>query len=241
LAAQAFVPESFKDPQRTFHINIDGTDNVLRAVAALGIKPRIMIAGSSEEYGLVSSKECPINEDQPLRPQSPYAISKIAADMLGGWYANSSGLHVVRTRAFNHSGPGRGEMYVTSSFAKQVAKIEIEGGVLKHGNLEAVRDITDVRDIVRAYRAAIRLEPDVYNIGTGKGIKIADVLKILTKAAKKKIKTELDPALMRKTDVPLLICDSTKFRKLTHWKPTIKIEKTLKDLLDHWRKELKKV
>lgn len=233
LAGQAFVQESFTNPQRTVDVNIKGTINLLEAVKNLGIAPKILLACSSEEYGLVRPEECPINEDQPLRPQSPYAVTKVAADMLGDWYSKQYNLHIVRTRAFNHTGPNRGEMYVTSSFAKQIAQIEKCGGVLKHGNLDAIRDFTDVRDMVRAYKMAIDLPPDVYNIGSGQGITIQKVLDIFRSYSD--VKTELDKSRLRKTEVPRLVCDNSKFVKLTGWKPEILIEQTLLDLLDFWR------
>jgi len=237
LAAQAFVPESFSDPNRTIAVNVNGTINLLEAVKNLGLNPKVLLACSSEEYGFVKPEECPITEDQPLRPQSPYGVSKVACDMLGQWYVDKYDMHIVRTRAFNHTGPGRGEMYVTSSFAKQVAQIEKYGGKLKHGNLDAVRDFTDVRDIVRAYSLAINLKSDVYNIGSGKGIKIKEVLDILVDNENRdpKISFEVDKSRMRKTDVPRLVCDCTKFKKLSGWKPNYKIEETLSDLLEFWR------
>lgn len=235
LAAQAFVGESFGDPNRTIDVNIKGTINLLEAVRNLGIRPKILLACSSEEYGHVEPDECPINENNPLRPMSPYGISKVACDMLGDWYSKQYGLHIVRTRAFNHTGKDRGEMYVTSSFAKQIAQIEKYGGVLKHGNLDAIRDFTDVRDMVKAYILAINLEPDVYNIGSGIGITIQRVLDILNSIG---VKTELDPSRVRKTEVPRLVCDCSKFYKLTGWKPTIKIEQTLSDLLEDWRSKV---
>lgn len=237
LAAQAFVPESFSDPQRTVEVNINGTLNLLEAVKNLGIKPKILLACSSEEYGFVKSEECPIKETNELRPQSPYAVTKVACDMLGKWYTDQYDMHIVRTRAFNHTGPGRGEMYVTSSFAKQIAQIEKYGGVLKYGNLDAVRDFTDVRDMVRAYNIAINLPSDVYNIGSGKGVTIQEVLNILAKESGL-IKIEFDPSRARKTEVPRLICDCSKFKSLTDWKPEISLKETLLDLLNYWRENV---
>src|SRR5215831_6032898 len=157
LAAQSFVPTSWHAPNETLSTNISGTLNIFEAVRASRFAPRIHIAGSSEEYGLVFPDETPVQETNPLRPLSPYAVSKVAADLLGYQYFQSYGQHIIRTRAFNHTGPRRGEVFVTSNFAKQVA--EVEAGtrqpVIKVGNLEAVRDFTDVRDIVRAYWMAL--------------------------------------------------------------------------------------
>jgi GDP-4-dehydro-6-deoxy-D-mannose reductase len=234
LAAQAYVPESFTSPNRTVDMNIKGTINLLEAVKNLGIKPKILLACSSEEYGFVKPEECPIKETNELRPQSPYGVTKLACDLLGKWYADQYGLHIVRTRAFNHTGPGRGEMYVTSSFAKQIAQIEKNGGKLEHGNLDAVRDFTDVRDMVNAYTLAIQLEPDVYNIGSGQGISIQNMLDILISYTNN-IECKLDKSRIRKTEVPRLICDCTKFKSLTKWESKIPLELTLLDLLNYWR------
>ncbi len=238
LAAQAFVPESFHNPNRTIDVNIKGTINLFEAVKNLGLETKILIACSSEEYGKVLSDEVPIKENNPLRPASPYAVTKVACDMLADWYTKQYGLHIVRTRAFNHTGPGRGEMYVESSFAKQIALIEKKGGVLKHGNLEALRDYTDVRDMVQAYMLAINLESDVYNIGSGKAIYIREVLEKLCVLSKTRIKFEEDRSRMRKTEVPILEADASKFVNLTGWSPKYSIDKTLSDLLDYWRERV---
>jgi len=237
LAAQAYVPESFSNPNRTVDMNIKGTINLLEAVKNLGIKPKILLACSSEEYGFVKPEECPIKETNELRPQSPYGVTKLACDLLGKWYTDQYGLHIVRTRAFNHTGPGRGEMYVTSSFAKQIAQIEKVGGKLEHGNLDAVRDFTDVRDMVNAYTLAIKLDPDVYNIGSGEGISIQSMLDILISYTNN-IKCKLDKSRIRKTEVPRLICDCGKFKSLTGWETKIPLKLTLLDLLNYWRERV---
>ncbi len=239
LAAQSFVPQSWTSPAETLETNIIGEANLFEAVRQAGIDPVIQIAGSSEEYGLVHKNEVPIRETNPLRPLSPYAVSKIAQDFLGYQYFKSYGLKVVRTRAFNHEGPRRTEIFVTSDFAKQVAEIEKgkKEPVVYVGNLEAVRDFTDVRDIVRAYWLATeKCKPgEVYNIGTGRGYKIQDVLDILLGMSRVKITVKQDPKRLRPSDVPVLICDATKFRRTTGWKPQIPFTKTLRDLLNYWR------
>ncbi len=242
LAAQSFVPTSWKLPQETLQINILGQVNILEAMKELKLDAVIQIAGSSEEYGLVYEHELPIKETNPLRPLSPYAVSKIAQDFLGYQYFKSYGIKAVRTRGFNHTGPRRGDVFVSSNFAKQIA--EIEKGkrepVIYVGNLESVRDFTDVRDMVRAYWLAVEKgEPgEVYNICSGKGLKIKEVLEILLTYSKVKVEVKVDPARLRPSDVPVLIGDNTKFRKRTGWEPEIPIEKTLKDLLDYWRERV---
>jgi len=242
LAAQSFVPTSWRLPAETFMINAVGQINLFEAVLDLKLDPRIQIAGSSEEYGTVHPDEVPMKETNPLRPLSPYAVSKVAQDLLGYQYFKSYGLPVIRTRGFNHTGPRRGDVFVTSNFSKQVA--EIEKGkrepVIHVGNLDARRDFTDVRDMVRAYwLAAEKGEPgDVYNLGTGSAISMHRLLEMLTALCRTKLRIQVDPERLRPSDVPILQADSSKFRALTGWAPTIPFEKTLADLLDYWRERV---
>jgi len=239
LAAQSFVPTSWKAPSASMVTNILGELNVFEAVRKIGLKSRIQIACSSEEYGLVKPDELPIKETNPLRPLSPYAVSKVGQDMLGFQYFMSYKMDIVRTRAFNHTGPRRPPVFVCSDFAKQI--IDIERGakppVIKVGNLEARRDFTDVRDIVKGYWLALeRGKPgEVYNICSGKSWRIRDVLDKLISLSGVDVKVEEDPSRLRPSDVPVLEGDSTKFIKDTGWKPEIPFEQTLKDLLDFWR------
>jgi len=242
LAAQSFVPTSWHAPHDTLTTNIIGQLNIFESVRKLGLKTRIQIACSSEEYGMVFKNEVPIKETNPLRPLSPYAVSKVGQDMLGYQYNQSYNLFVVRTRAFNHTGPRRGENFVTSNFAKQVAMIEKgkQKPVIYVGNLSAIRDFTDVRDIVVAYWLALqKAKPgEAYNICSGRGITIKKSLEMLLKLSSKKIKVEVDPARLRPSDVQILLGDNSKFRKQTGWKPQIPFEKTLEDLLDYWRERV---
>lgn len=243
LAAQSYVPFSWSAPQETIETNIAGELNLFERVRELGIDPVIHIAGSSEEYGLVHPDELPITEENPLRPLSPYGVSKIAQDFLGYQYYKSYGLRIVRTRAFNHTGPRRGDVFVTSNFAKQL--VEIERGqrkpVLRVGNLEAVRDFLDVRDVVRAYALALEkgTPGEVYNIASGKGIKIRELLDRLIRLTHGDIRIEQDPDRLRPSDVELLTGSAEKFRKATGWKPEIPFDQTLQDLVEYWRSVLK--
>jgi GDP-4-dehydro-6-deoxy-D-mannose reductase len=245
LAAQSFVPMSWKAPSDTMTTNVIGTIHLLESVRQLksiGIDPVIHIAGSSEEYGFVSPDETPIKEINSLRPLSPYGISKVATDMLGVQYHRSYGLKTVVTRAFNHTGPRRGDVFVTSNFAKQIAEIErgICPNILHVGNLEAMRDFTDVRDIVRAYWLSVNKckYGDVYNICSGKGIKIKDMLNTLLSMSTSDIKVKQDYTRMRPSDVEILMGDCAKFTECTEWKQEISFEKTMKDLLEYWREKV---
>jgi len=243
LAAQSFVPASWTGPAETLTTNLLGQTYLFEAVRALRLEPAIQIACSSEEYGLVLPHEVPIRETNPLRPLSPYAVSKVAQDYQGYQYFQSYGLRIVRTRAFNHTGPRRGEVFAASSFAKQLASIELGLGepVLLVGNLEAVRDFTDVRDIVRAYVLAATLgEPgEVYNIASGRGHSIRELLDRLILLSGLEVEVRIDPQRLRPSDVEILIGDSTKFRERTGWEPRIPLETTLRDLLDYWRRRLR--
>ena len=239
LAAQSYVPSSWNSPGETITTNVIGQLNIFEAMRETNSTASIQIAGSSEEYGLVHPEEAPITEENPLRPLSPYAVSKVAQDMLAYQYFQSYGLKVVRTRAFNHTGPRRGDVFVTSNFAKQIA--EIEAGqrppVIHVGDLNPKRDFTDVRDIVRAYWLSLEhcSLGEVYNVASGKAYRIKEVLKILLDNSGQDIEVVEDPERLRPSDVPLLLGDNSRFCKATGWVPEIPFEQTAKDLLDYWR------
>jgi GDP-4-dehydro-6-deoxy-D-mannose reductase len=242
LAAQSFVPSSWTAPNETLTTNVSGQTNLFEAVRALHIDPVVQLACSSEEYGLVLPDEVPIKETNPLRPLSPYAVSKVAQDYLGYQYFQSYGLKAIRTRGFNHTGPRRGQVFVTSNFCSQVAAIELgmQEPVIRVGNIEAIRDFTDVRDMVRAYWLAVNhgKPGEVYNIATGHGIRIRELLDRIIALANVEVKIEVDPERLRPSDVEILIGDSSKFRADTGWEPRIPFEQTLHDLLDYWRRTL---
>jgi GDP-4-dehydro-6-deoxy-D-mannose reductase len=242
LAAQSFVPSSWTAPNETLTTNIAGQTNLFEAVRSLRIDPVVQIACSSEQYGLVLPDEVPIKETNPLRPLSPYAVSKVAQDYLGYQYFQSYGLKAIRTRGFNHTGPRRGQVFVTSNFCSQVAAIELglQEPVIRVGNIEAIRDFTDVRDMVRAYWLAVNhgKPGEVYNIATGHGIRISELLDRIIALANVEVKIEVDPERLRPSDVEILIGDSSKFRADTGWEPRIPFEQTVSDLLDYWRRTL---
>ncbi len=242
LAAQSFVPSSWTAPNETLTTNISGQTNLLEAVRALKLDPVIQIACSSEQYGLVLPDEVPIKETNPLRPLSPYAVSKVAQDYLGYQYFQSYGLKAIRTRGFNHTGPRRGQVFVTSNFCSQVAAIELglAEPVIRVGNIDAIRDFTDVRDMVRAYWLAVNhgTPGEVYNIATGSGIRISEMLDRVIALANVEVKIEIDPDRLRPSDVEILIGDSSKFRADTGWEPRIPFDQTVRDLLDYWRGQM---
>jgi GDP-4-dehydro-6-deoxy-D-mannose reductase len=242
LAAQSFVPSSWTAPNETLTTNVAGQTNLFEAIRSLRLDPVVQIACSSEEYGLVLPDEVPIKETNPLRPLSPYAVSKVAQDYLGYQYFQSYGLKAIRTRGFNHTGPRRGHVFVTSNFCSQVAAIELglQEPVIRVGNIEAIRDFTDVRDMVRAYWLAVNhgKPGEVYNIATGHGIRIRELLDNIIALANVEVKIEVDPERLRPSDVEILIGDSSKFRADTGWEPRIPFEQTVQDLLDYWRKTL---
>lgn len=240
LAAQSFVGASWQTPAETLSTNIISQVNLLEGIRRLTVAPRVLVVGSSEEYGFVCPDELPIRETNPLRPLSPYAVSKVAQDMMGYQYFMSYGLPIIRTRAFNHEGPRRGEVFVTSNFAKQVAEIEVgmREPTMSVGDLTPRRDFSDVRDVVRGYWLLLeRGEPgEVYNLCSGRSWAIQQVLEFLLEQSRvKRIAVETDPARLRPSDVMILEGDSSKIRKATGWEVEIPFERTLKDLLAYWR------
>ena len=243
LAGQAFAPISWQDPWTTIEVNLRAEVNVLHAAAQTKSLARILVIGSFDEYGRVDASHLPVTEDTPLHPDSPYAVSKIAQDFLGLQYFQSHHLHVVRVRPSNHIGPRQSEQFVTSNFAKQIAAIEAGARepVLFVGNLDAQRDFTDVRDMVRAYYLALeRGAPgEVYNIGSGRAVPIQQVLDLMLKQSRVAIRVEQDPARLRPSDTPVMYVDSTKFRAQTGWEPRLPLEQSLRDILDYWRAKVK--
>lgn len=239
LAAQAFVPVSWQDPWATLANNIRAQTNVLHAAAQQKSAARILIVGSNEEYGRVSPADLPIDEDTPLRPDSPYGVSKVTQDLMGLQYFLSHRLHVVRVRPFNHIGPRQNERFVASNFAKQVAEIECgkRAPKMRVGNLEAQRDFTDVRDMVRGYVLALERGQagDVYNIGSGKPRAVLELVETYRRLARVPFDIEYDPERMRPSDTPISYCDAARFKRATDWEPQISFEQTLRDILEDWR------
>lgn len=239
LGGQAFVPLSFEDPVGTFLDNAIGQLHLVQAVLRHRPEARLLVVGSAAEYGQVRAEENPVHEDVPLRPIDPYGVSKVTQDLMAYQYAVSHRLLAVRVRPFNHTGPRQSEQFAPSWFARQVAEIEagMAPPVMPVGNLSAVRDFTDVRDVVRAYfLAATQGHPgEVYNVGSGQGWRMADVLGILAGLSRVPFRIREDAGRMRPLDVPVQLCDSRRLRSLTGWAPSIPLQETLADLLHYWR------
>ncbi len=241
LAEESFGASSWRAPVETVQSNVACQINLFEAVRAERLDPLIHVAGSSDEYGLVYETECPVLETNPLRPFSAYAVSKVAQDFLGYQYFVSYGLRIVRTRAFNYTGPRRKEVFATSNFARQIAEIERgeRAPVLSVRDLHARRDFSDVRDIARGYWVALEkgTPGDVYNLASGRAHSIGDVMKMLLActAVGEEVHLVSDHALMRPSDVPLILGDADKITRETGWTPRIPLAQTLADLLDYWR------
>jgi GDP-4-dehydro-6-deoxy-D-mannose reductase len=242
LAAQSYVPKAFASPADTIVNNISSQVHVLEACRAVEIDPIVLVIGSSEEYGSAPPEDMPLTEDQPFRPANPYAVSKIAQDMLGLQYWLSYGMKIIRLRPFNHIGPGQSDRFVVSNFARQVAEVELglAEPVVLTGNLSARRDFLDVRDVARAYRMTVdRGQPgEVYNLASGTPVQVGELLESLTSMATVSIAIRHDPARMRPSDTPLLYGDATRLRRATGWAPRIQIKQSLRDTLDYWRNQL---
>lgn len=245
LAAQSFPKASFHMRETTYNTNILGTERLLYAVTQLKIKPIIHVCSSSEVFGRVSKKDLPISEKNSFHPASPYAISKIGTDYIARYYNEAFGLKTLITRMFTHTGPRRGDYFAESSFAKQIASIELgyQKNIISVGNLKSLRTIADVRDAVRAYHLLVTKKPqygEVYNIGGNFSCTVGEILKYLLKISKiKNTKIKIDKNRLRPIDADLQLPDTRKFKKHTGWKPQIKFKQTMQDLLDYWRHKLK--
>lgn len=244
LAAQSYVPYSFDVPAATLDVNVIGTCNLLEAIRMLresigSFDPIIHVCSSSECYGQVKEGETPITEDNPFRPASPYAVSKVAEDMLALQYFLSWGMKTIRTRLFTHTGPRRGDVFVVSNFAKQIANIErgAQPPVISVGNLDSIRTFMDVRDAVRAYWMLVNMCPagEVYNVGGNATMSIKEMLEKLLNLSSKSIEVIVDPDRLRPSDVTLQIPCTDKFKAITKWEPEIDFDTTLKDTLEYWR------
>ena len=241
LAAHANVGVSFKTPATVVDNNVRGTINLLEAIRLVQINPIIQICSSSEVYGQVELHETPISENNPLRPASPYAVSKVAQDLLGDVYFRAYGMRIIRTRMFSYVNPRRDDLFA-SSFAKQIVRIEKGlSNELRHGNLESVRTLLDVRDAVEAYWVAVRdcKIGEVYNIGGNRTITVGDVLReLIIRSPIKDFRLVEDESLLRPKDVTLQIPNVNKFKQRTGWEPKYSFEESMEFLLDYWRRKV---
>ncbi len=244
LAATSFVRTSWDQPADIINNNVNSQINLFEALVRFAPKVKVQVAGSSEEFGEVFEHEVPITEENQLRPLSPYAVSKCAQENIAFQYFKSYNLHAVITRTFNHTGFRRGDAFVESNFSKQIAMIEagLQKPIIKHGNLDSIRDYTDARDVAEAYWLALdKCNPgEPYNICSNMRISIGELLKLFISfsTCTSEIKTEVDPDRLRPSDVVLLYGDSTKFIKATGWEPKYNLETTMYDLLNAWRKKI---
>lgn len=252
LAAQSSVALSWKNPGLTVDVNIKGAVNVLDAVRVLdenragqagngtgNARCRILLVGSSEEYGAPRPEEVPVRETNPLRPANLYAVTKCTQNQIGMIYARAYGMDILCTRSFNHFGPRQTPVFVMADFAKQLAEAECgrREPVICTGNLAAKRDFTDVRDVVRAYRllAERGRAGETYNVGSGRAVAVESLLKQLLAQARVPVRWQTDPARLRPVDVPEVRADITKLQADTGWRPEIPTETTLRDTLEYWR------
>ena len=239
LAALASVWRSWEAPIETITENIAMTANLLDAVRLEAPQAAVVLVSSGEVYG--PPERLPVDEHAALRPQNPYAVSKAACDLLGGQFADAYDLHVVRMRPFNHAGPGQQDHYVLGTLTRQVAEAEVAGlpeAVVRTGNPDSARDLTDVRDVVRAYAAAPGLDPGAYNVASGRAATVRELIELVRAAASIPVRHEIDPARVRSHDVPEVRGSAERLRAATGWKPEIPLEQTVADALEAWRREL---
>ena len=239
LAARASVPFSWEHPRRTLRENVETTLNVLEAVRLEASDAAVVLAGSGEVYGVPG--RLPVDESAPLAPANPYAVSKAACDLLGGQYAEVHGLAVTRLRAFNQAGPGQADEYVVGTLTRQVAEAELAGAeaaTIRLGNLDSARDFTDVRDVARACADAAGAPAGVYNVCSGRAVKVRELLELLRGAARVEIRPEVAEDRLRAHDVPEIRGSAERFAQATGWRPEIPLERTVADALEWWRERL---
>lgn len=240
LAAQANVAISFQDPIGTLHANVDPAIHIFESLRQENLlQTKVLVVSSAEVYGYIAPDDLPVSEMNLVNPVTPYAISKVTQDLFALQYYRAYAMPLVRVRAFNHIGPRQHIGFVVSDFAKQIAAIEkgTSEPIIHVGNLEAKRDFTDVRDMVIAYRLILEKGQagEVYNIGSGAAYKIQAILDRLLALSTVNIAVMVDKTKLRPSDIPEIVCDSTKCKSITGWQPTIPLEETLKDILDYWR------
>jgi GDP-4-dehydro-6-deoxy-D-mannose reductase len=240
LAAQSRAGPSWEDPSTTYDVNVTGTHNLLDAIAEEAPSARVLIAGTSDVYGTVDRRDCPIPETAPIRPVSPYAVSKAAQEAVARMFADALGLHIVVTRAFMHTGPGQPETCVLSRWARTIAQAEVGRAdpVIAVGRLDVMREICDVRDVIGAYVGVLEVAAagSVFNVGTGDARSLDEALSLLLDMSTVEIRTRVDRSLIRPADPPILAGNPLELERVTGWKPAYRPEDTLGQLLDYWRR-----
>lgn len=243
LAAQPIPSLSRHDPWFTLENNIRAQLNVLEIVAQMRLACRVLVVGSSEEYGAVSPDDLPVDEETPLRPTSPYAVSKVTQDLLGLQYWLSQRVEAIRVRPFNHIGPRQRRGFVAPDFASQIAQIEagLRPPVMAVGALDVARDFSDVRDVVAGYHLAMTKGQagEVYNLGAGQAHSVQELLDTLVAASSVAIQVTRDPNRVRSVDVPYMVADCTRMAEQTGWQPRIPFQQSLHDVLDYWREQVR--
>ncbi len=244
LASNSSVAYSWSEPVKSFQNNTNIFLNLVEAIRKCNIDCRVLSVGSSEEYGIVQESFLPLSESSPLNPISPYAVARVSQEMISTIYNQGFGLNIVKTRSFNHIGPGQSSSYVISSFAKQIVqrKLKIEKGPIKVGNIDLIRDFIDVRDVVSSYMAILEngKKGEVYNVCTGNGYSIREILLLLMQISGENCEIETDQNLYRPIDNPIIIGDNSRIKQHCEWFPKYSIDQTLSDVISYWDIELNK-
>jgi GDP-4-dehydro-6-deoxy-D-mannose reductase len=243
LAAQSSVKNSWEEPLKTFDVNVGGVINLLNSVKLISPSSTVLLIGSSEEYGKVSESDNPIRENFQANPLNIYAVSKVSQNYIGKIYSQTFGLKIVMTRSFNHFGPGQDSSFVISDFCKQIVKMEHNesANLLKVGNLDSLRDFTDVRDIVTAYVGLLNkgVPGETYNIGSGKAVSVRKLLDVIVSHAKITPIITIDKSKFRPIDTPIIVANVDKLKSIINWQPKYSVNETILDMLTYWRNKLK--
>jgi len=244
LGAMSSIQDSFESARLVHESNFCGTFNLLEALRTAKTSPRVLLVGSGQSYGPVKRSHLPIKETEALNPDSPYGVSKAAADMLGSQFFRNHGLRVIRARPFNHTGPGQSTHFVCSDFAKQFAAIELEVAppVVRVGNIGARRDFSDVRDVVRAYVMLVNkgTPGEAYNVGSGRAVSLRQILAILQSLCSRKVQIEVEKRRLRRGETTVSFCSIRKLEQVTGWHPKVDLRDTLRDLYLYWKVALRK-
>lgn len=243
LASFSSVAFSWKNPTISFKNNVNIFLNLLEVIRKYGLNTRILSIGSSEEYGNVAPEETPLTEMSPLRPLSPYAVARVAQEMLSKLYADSFGIDIVITRSFNHIGPGQRDVFVVASFIRRILEAKLSGEdkmTMKTGDLQIVRDFLDVRDVVKAYYLLLKKghKGEVYNICSGIPTQLSEIIDMTAKIVDLKVDTVVAPEFVRPNDNPYILGDNSKLKRDTGWEKSFALETSIRDIIDYWKNVL---